>query len=133
MTESGSAHDQYFKLSFGQPEAAAELVRHYLPAEVVAHIDLASLERRAGSFADEELRGQQGDLLFRARLREGGEAHPPAVGAQELPGPPGGLSAASLLCEHLGARPTGAPKAGSAADRALGSLQRTAGLAGAPL
>ena len=63
-----------FKLSFGQPEAAAELVRHYLPTEVVAHIDLTSLERRAGSFVDEELRGQQGDLLFRARLREGGEA-----------------------------------------------------------
>ena len=74
MTESGSAHDQYFKLSFGQPEAAAELVRHYLPTEVVAQIDLTSLERRAGSFVDEELRGQQGDLLFRARLREGGKA-----------------------------------------------------------
>ena len=74
MSEPGSAHDQYFKLSFGQPEAAAELVRHYLPAEVVAQFDLTSLERLAGSFVDDELRGQQGDLLFQARLREGGEA-----------------------------------------------------------
>ncbi len=74
MAEAGSPHDQYFRLSFGQPEAAAELVRHYLPAEVVAQFDLTSLERRAGSFVDEELRDQQGDLLFRARLRDGGEA-----------------------------------------------------------
>ena len=75
MAEAGSPHDQYFRLSFGQPEAAAELVRHYLPAEVVAQFDLTSLERRAGSFVDEELRDQQADLLFRTPLREGGEAH----------------------------------------------------------
>ena len=69
----GNPHDQYFKLSFGQPELAADLVAHYLPAEVVRAIDLGSLQPRTGSFVDDELRGHQGDLLFRARLADGGE------------------------------------------------------------
>ncbi len=74
MAETGNPHDHYFKLSFGDPGAAAELLQHYLPAEVVAQIDTTSLVRQDGSFVDEDLRGQQGDLLFHARLREGGQA-----------------------------------------------------------
>lgn len=40
---SGNPHDQYFKHSFGQPELAADLVAHYLPADMVQAIDLGSL------------------------------------------------------------------------------------------
>lgn len=77
MTEptSSNPHDQYFRLSFSQPELAADLVAHYLPPEVVATLDLTALIREDGSFIDAELRAQQGDLLFRAPLVTGGESH----------------------------------------------------------
>lgn len=75
LPASGNPHDQYFKLSFAQPELAADLVANYLPAEVVEALDLAGLVREDGSFVDDELRAQQGDLLFRAPLLAGGEAY----------------------------------------------------------
>lgn len=73
MTDASSnPHDQYFKLSFAQPELAADLVAHYLSPEVVATLDLRVLVRQDGSFVDDDLRAQQSDLLFRAPLLTGG-------------------------------------------------------------
>ena len=72
---SRSPHDQFFKSSLRRPEVAADLLAHYLPPEVVALLDLGSLELQDGSFIDDDLRDQQSDLLFRARLLAGGETY----------------------------------------------------------
>ncbi|HQZ72489.1 MAG TPA: Rpn family recombination-promoting nuclease/putative transposase [Anaerolineae bacterium] len=72
---SRSPHDQFFKSSLRRPEVAADLLAHYLPPEVVALLDLGSLELQEGSFIDDHLREQQSDLLFRARLLAGGETY----------------------------------------------------------
>ncbi len=72
---SRSPHDQFFKSSLRRPEVAADLVAHYLPPDVVALLDLGSLELQEGSFIDDQLREQQSDLLFRARLLDGGETY----------------------------------------------------------
>lgn len=68
-------HDSFFKDSFGRLEVAADLVARYLPSDVVAALDLGSLSLEAGSFVDERLRTRHSDLLFRVRLRAGGEAY----------------------------------------------------------
>lgn len=68
-------HDQYFKSSLRRPEVAADLLAHYLPPEVVALMDLGSLQLQEGSFIDVDLREQQSDLLFRARLLSGGDTY----------------------------------------------------------
>lgn len=72
---SHTPHDQYFKSSLRRPEVAADLLAHYLPPEVVALLDLGSLQLQEGSFIDVDLREQQSDLLFRARLLSGGDTY----------------------------------------------------------
>ncbi len=57
-----------FRLAFGEPEHAAELLRGALPEALVRAIDWESLQRQDGSFVDAGLRGQQADLLFEAQL-----------------------------------------------------------------
>ncbi len=68
-------HDRFFRHFLADPERARAFVRHVLPPSVVAHLDLATLQREAGSFVDPELRVHQGDVLFRVGLTSGGEAH----------------------------------------------------------
>ncbi|MCB9765406.1 MAG: Rpn family recombination-promoting nuclease/putative transposase [Alphaproteobacteria bacterium] len=67
-------HDNLFKDVFGDPEVAAEHLRGALPAEVLAWVDLDTLERVERSFVDGELGEQHADLLFTVRLKSGGEA-----------------------------------------------------------
>jgi predicted transposase/invertase (TIGR01784 family) len=76
VSSPSSPHDALFKATFGQPDLARSEFELVMPAEVVAHIDLSTLELCAGSFVDEDLRHAHTDLLYRARVRgsEGGEA-----------------------------------------------------------
>ncbi len=64
-------HDRLFRLTFSSAENALGILRAVLPPEVMAAIDPSSLELEEGSFVDEELEGQESDLLFRARLLAG--------------------------------------------------------------
>jgi len=65
---STTPHDALFKAAFSQVEHAAEELRHVLPPELLARMDLGSLSLEAGSFVDEALRERHTDLLFRVRL-----------------------------------------------------------------
>ena len=65
---STTPHDALFKATFSQVEQAAEELRHVLPPELLARIDLASLSLEAGSFVDEALRERHTDLLFSVRI-----------------------------------------------------------------
>jgi predicted transposase/invertase (TIGR01784 family) len=77
MSELANPHDRFFKQAFARPELAADFLRHYLPEPVAALLDPdpATLRLRPGSFVDPDLRQHFSDLLFQARLAEGGEAY----------------------------------------------------------
>jgi predicted transposase/invertase (TIGR01784 family) len=68
-------HDHFFKDLFSRPEVAADFLANYLPPEVVAALDLGSLELIKDSFVDEALRSHLSDLLYRLRLQGGGDAY----------------------------------------------------------
>lgn len=74
MTEKATPHDQFFKRLFGNLEIAADFMRNYLPEDILARIDLETLQLEKDSFIDPALRESFSDLLFRVRLTAGGEA-----------------------------------------------------------
>src|SRR5450432_2005872 len=74
MPSSLPPHDALFKACFGQPDLARSELALLLPPAVQEHVDLATLEVCPGSFVDEELRHGHTDLLYTARLRDGGRA-----------------------------------------------------------
>ena len=68
-----SPHDALFKATFGQPDLARSELELVLPPEVRAHLDLATLDVRPGSFVDADLQQTHSDLLYAVRTKEGGE------------------------------------------------------------
>jgi hypothetical protein len=65
-------HDLFARYTFAHPERAAAELRAVLPPHVVSTVDWSSLRREPGSVVDPELRETESDLLFSARLHEGG-------------------------------------------------------------
>ncbi|HZH75484.1 MAG TPA: Rpn family recombination-promoting nuclease/putative transposase [Archangium sp.] len=65
-------HDLLARYTFAHPERAAAELRAVLPPHVVSAVDWTSLRREPGSVVDPELRETESDLLFSARLHEGG-------------------------------------------------------------
>jgi hypothetical protein len=61
-------HDHLFRAVFSSPENALGVFRALLPPTILAALDPGSLELQEGSYVDEELRAQESDLLFRAKL-----------------------------------------------------------------
>ncbi len=68
-------HDRFFRYFLGHPDRARMFIRHFLPAQVVAPLDLSGLQPVDASFVDPDLRSHQGDLLFQVPLVTGGEAY----------------------------------------------------------
>lgn len=69
------AHDAFFKQVFSQPAHARELIQRYAPADVVAVLDLDTLENMGASFVDDELKQHFADLTYRVWARNGGETY----------------------------------------------------------
>ena len=67
-------HDESFRKVFGDPDLARQLIEHYLPDSVHEQLDLTVLSAESESFVDDKLKNRQGDVLFRTRLKEGGDA-----------------------------------------------------------
>lgn len=67
-------HDAFFRSIFGDPAHAAAVLQTILPPQVAAHIDWPSLQPVHASMVSKELAQLHGDLLFKARLRDGREA-----------------------------------------------------------
>ena len=61
-------HDKLFKAGFSDPENAAGLLRHELPASISTHIAWDQLRLEPGSFVDSHYRHTESDLLFSAPL-----------------------------------------------------------------
>jgi predicted transposase/invertase (TIGR01784 family) len=66
-----TAHDRFFRKSFGQVEIARNYLEEYLPAEVSALLDLDTLSLEEDTFIDEEMQQHQADLLYQVRLHDG--------------------------------------------------------------
>lgn len=62
------AHDAFVKRILGNPEHARDFLSLHLPAEVVAVLDLASLQTAKGSFVGKGLRQYFSDLVFHLDL-----------------------------------------------------------------
>ena len=75
MPELSNPHDHFFKQVLSRPEAARDMVLNYLPAEVVAVLDPASLTLRKDSFVDGALKEHFSDLLYQVDLKDGQGAY----------------------------------------------------------
>jgi hypothetical protein len=64
MTTLNSPHDRFFKAVFGRTEVAAEFLERYLPAEVAATVDWATLRPEKETFLDPQLTQHPADLLY---------------------------------------------------------------------
>jgi predicted transposase/invertase (TIGR01784 family) len=73
MSITENPHDSVVRQTLGRPEVARGYFRHNLPEELLAHLDLETLERVQDSFVDPELHPSASDLLFTVDyLPEGG-------------------------------------------------------------
>ena len=67
-------HDRYFREIFSDPVVAQDLLRNYLPSQVVESLDLTTLVLQKESFIDEDLRQHFTDLLYTVQQRNGAPA-----------------------------------------------------------
>ena len=74
MAAISNPHDKFFKATFGKPEVAASFLTHYLPAEVLAELELSTLKPEKDSFIDAALQEHFSDLLYSVQLKNGGQA-----------------------------------------------------------
>jgi predicted transposase/invertase (TIGR01784 family) len=73
MSTLANPHDKFFKATFRRKEAARDFLRHYLPADVVALLQLESLEYVKDSFIDKHLQEFYSDLLLKVSLITGAQ------------------------------------------------------------
>ena len=71
MDEIASPHDTFFRESFGRREIALDLLRWHLPAELLAEIDLDTLEISKDTYVSSDLRSAYSDLVYRVQYRDG--------------------------------------------------------------
>jgi len=73
MTTLSNPHDAFCKYVLGRPEQAGAFLDHFLPSELVAPLDLASLTALPGTFVDPDLANHHCDLLFSAACKDGAQ------------------------------------------------------------
>jgi len=71
MDEIASPHDTFFRESFSRREIALDLLRWHLPAELLAEIDLDTLEISKDTYVSSDLRSAYSDLVYRVQYRDG--------------------------------------------------------------
>ncbi|MCS6845935.1 MAG: Rpn family recombination-promoting nuclease/putative transposase, partial [Caldilineales bacterium] len=64
-------HDRFFKQLMADARVAQDFMRHYLPSDVAAALDLSTLALTGESFVDEAFQAHHTDLLFTVQLAEG--------------------------------------------------------------
>jgi predicted transposase/invertase (TIGR01784 family) len=69
----GNLHNNFFHACFSQSQAIRRLLDELAPKEVLDLLGQEPLTPIPGSFVDRKLRGRQTDLLFKARLKKGGD------------------------------------------------------------
>jgi predicted transposase/invertase (TIGR01784 family) len=61
-------HDRFFKETFSRVEVARDFTVHYLPPEIAALLDPATLSISKDSLVDEELGERFSDLLYQIQF-----------------------------------------------------------------
>jgi predicted transposase/invertase (TIGR01784 family) len=69
MDPTPTPHDCFFRENFGRPAIAQDFLRHSLPAEVLAALDLSTLEIAKDSYVTPELRQIYSDLVYSVAYR----------------------------------------------------------------
>ena len=70
-SELHNPHDRFFKEVWSRKAIGQDFLQHYLPSEIVALLDLDSLELTKESFVDKRLRQHYSDLLYTIKFRDG--------------------------------------------------------------
>ena len=70
-TRRRNPYDAAYKLLFGNPEMVASLLRDFVAEELLAGLDLSTLERCSGSYVTDELRERHDDMIWRVRRTDG--------------------------------------------------------------
>ena len=71
MSDLTNPHDKFFKETFGQIEVTRDFLHNYLPAPVLAHLDLSQIQLEKETFIDPQLKEHFSDLLFSVPRRDG--------------------------------------------------------------
>lgn len=71
MSQTARPHDNFFRENFGQVEVARDYLQNYLPASLLAHLDLSGMAVQEGSFVDPDLQESYSDLLYLVPLQDG--------------------------------------------------------------
>ncbi|WP_373507314.1 Rpn family recombination-promoting nuclease/putative transposase, partial [Thiocapsa sp.] len=69
MDPTPTPHDGFFRENFGRPAIAEDFLRHNLPAEILAEIDLGTLTIAKDSDVTPELRRIYSDLVYQVAYR----------------------------------------------------------------
>ena len=72
--EGRTPHDALVADTFSDPNHARAMLEGLLPAKIVDHLDMATLEMTREHLVDERLRKVEVDLLYRVKLKDGREA-----------------------------------------------------------
>jgi predicted transposase/invertase (TIGR01784 family) len=64
-------HDLGYRLLFSFPKVVEDLIRSFVPESWVEKLDFSTLQRVNASFVAAELKGREGDLLWKLSLRDG--------------------------------------------------------------
>lgn len=71
MDDIANPHDAFFRESFGRREIAQDFLRNQLPADLLAEVDLGTLEVSKDTYVATDLRSAYSDLVYRVRCRGG--------------------------------------------------------------
>ncbi|HEY6333555.1 MAG TPA: Rpn family recombination-promoting nuclease/putative transposase, partial [Blastocatellia bacterium] len=75
MSDLTQIHDHFFKAMFERSVTALNFLVNYLPQAITRLLDLTTIEVVKGSFVDEELQERFSDLVYRVKMRSGGDAY----------------------------------------------------------
>ncbi len=62
-------HDKFFKQVLGNGETAGDFLKNYLPQDLLANIDLDSLEIQKDTYIEKELEERFSDILYHVRIK----------------------------------------------------------------
>lgn len=71
MNKIQNPHDRFFKEIFTQKAAAQDFLQHYIPENIIALLELSSLQITKDSFVDNDLQEHFSDLLYQVNLKAG--------------------------------------------------------------
>ncbi|WP_295387895.1 Rpn family recombination-promoting nuclease/putative transposase [uncultured Thiodictyon sp.] len=69
MENLATPHDAFFREGFGRREVAEDFLRNQLPADLLAEIDLGTLEICKDTYVSKDLRSAYSDLVYRVQYR----------------------------------------------------------------